>query len=61
MTATSLVQVGHRVRQGQQIGTVGMTGRATGPHLHWSVMWREARLDPILLLGPVAATAPAVP
>jgi len=61
MTATSLVQVGDRFRQGQQIGTVCMTGRATGPHLHWNVMWREARLDPILLLGPAAATAPAAP
>lgn len=48
--ATSLVQVGDHVRQGQQIGTVGMTGRATGPHLHWSVTWRGARLDPLLLV-----------
>jgi hypothetical protein len=48
--ATSLVKVGDRVRQGQPIGTVGMTGRATGPHLHWSVKWRDARLDPILLV-----------
>ena len=48
--ATSLVQVGDHVRQGQQIGTVGMTGRATGPHLHWSVVWRGARLDPLLLV-----------
>jgi murein DD-endopeptidase MepM/ murein hydrolase activator NlpD len=48
--ATSLVQPGDHVRQGQQIGTVGMTGRATGPHLHWSVVWRGARLDPLLLV-----------
>jgi murein DD-endopeptidase MepM/ murein hydrolase activator NlpD len=45
------VGVGDVVRQGQQIATVGMTGRATGPHLHWSVMWRGARLDPLLLVG----------
>jgi murein DD-endopeptidase MepM/ murein hydrolase activator NlpD len=49
-----LVSEGDRVRQGQPIGRVGMTGRATGPHLHWSIKWREARLDPILLAGPDA-------
>ena len=45
------VQVGDRVRQGQYIGRIGMTGRATGPHLHWSIKWREARLDPLLFAG----------
>lgn len=40
------VQVGDRVRQGQEIGRVGATGRATGPHLHWSLVWNGARLDP---------------
>ena len=49
-----LVRVGERVRQGQPIGQVGMTGRATGPHLHWSLRWREARLDPMLFAGPMA-------
>jgi murein DD-endopeptidase MepM/ murein hydrolase activator NlpD len=51
--ATLAVKVGDVVRQGQQIATVGMTGRATGPHLHWSLMWRGARLDPLLLAGPM--------
>jgi murein DD-endopeptidase MepM/ murein hydrolase activator NlpD len=45
-----LVKKGDRVVQGQPIGRIGATGRATGPHLHWSVKWRDARLDPFLLL-----------
>jgi murein DD-endopeptidase MepM/ murein hydrolase activator NlpD len=50
---TLRVKVGDVVRQGQVIATVGMTGRATGPHLHWSLTWRGARLDPLLLAGPM--------
>lgn len=49
------VKVGDVVRQGQYLGNIGMTGRATGPHLHWSIKWREARLDPLLLTGPMGA------
>lgn len=48
-----LVHEGDRVRQGQPIGRIGATGRATGPHLHWSIKWRDARLDPILFTGPM--------
>jgi murein DD-endopeptidase MepM/ murein hydrolase activator NlpD len=48
-----LVHEGERVRQGQVIGRVGMTGRATGPHLHWSIKWRDSRLDPLLFAGPM--------
>ena len=44
------VEEGQRVRQGQRLGTVGSTGRATGPHLHWSLKWRDARLDPLLFV-----------
>lgn len=51
--ARSHVELGQRVGQGQLIGTVGATGRATGPHLHWSVKWNDARLDPELLAGPM--------
>lgn len=51
--ATLAVKVGDVVRQGQVIATVGMTGRATGPHLHWSLMWHRARLDPLLFTGPM--------
>ena len=44
------VTTGQVVRQGQPLGTVGATGRATGPHLHWGLRWRTARLDPLPLL-----------
>ena len=47
------VRVGQRVRQGQPIGLVGKTGRATGAHLHWGMKWRDARIDPLLLAGPM--------
>ncbi|MEI9927245.1 MAG: M23 family metallopeptidase [Sphingomonas sp.] len=47
------VKVGEHVRRGQPIGLVGMTGRATGPHLHWGMKWREARIDPLLVAGPM--------
>ena len=47
------VKEGDLVRQGQFIGRIGATGRATGPHLHWSLKWRESRLDPLLFVGPM--------
>lgn len=46
-----LVREGERVRQGQHIGDVGASGRATGPHLHWGLTWRDSRLDPLLFVG----------
>jgi len=52
-SATIVVREGQRVRQGQFLGTVGATGRATGPHLHWSLKWQDSRLDPLLFLGPM--------
>lgn len=51
--ATNAVREGQRVRQGQLIGTVGASGRATGPHLHWSMKWNDSRIDPQLLAGPM--------
>ena len=45
-----MVSEGDEVKQGQHIGNVGSSGRATGPHLHWSLKWRDARLDPLLFL-----------
>ncbi len=45
------VKPGDHVRQGQPIGASGMTGRATGPHLHWALRWNDAKLDPMLVAG----------
>lgn len=44
------VKVGDRVEKGQVIGLVGMTGRATGPHMHWGMNWLKVRIDPQLML-----------
>ena len=49
--ASVSVREGQAVRQGQPIGTVGATGRATGPHLHWSLVWNGARVDPQRVAG----------
>lgn len=47
------VSEGDVVEQGQYLGRIGSSGRATGPHLHWSLKWRDARLDPLLFTGPM--------
>jgi hypothetical protein len=47
------VQPGEHVRRGQVIAQSGASGRATGPHLHWSLKWRDARIDPSLIAGPM--------
>lgn len=49
------VKEGEAVRRGQRLGTVGSTGRATGPHMHWGMKWGDARIDPLLLAGPMPA------
>ncbi|MBL4895211.1 MAG: M23 family metallopeptidase [Emcibacter sp.] len=48
---TVSVRTGQQLTQGDQIGTVGATGRATGPHLHWGLNWYKERLNPALVLG----------
>ena len=44
---------GQVLSQGDQLGTVGKTGRATGPHLHWGMTWKSTHLDPALVTGPM--------
>ncbi len=43
---TITVEVGDTVKQGEQIGTIGSTGRSTGPHLDWRINLGKTRLDP---------------
>ena len=45
------VQPGEAVSKGQRLGLSGMTGRATGPHLHWSVILNGALVDPQLFVA----------
>ena len=49
-----LVHQGDRVQRGQLIALSGMTGRATGPHVHWGVYWFGAHLDAQRLVAPMA-------
>ena len=46
-----MVSVGDTINQGEIIGTVGSTGRSTGPHLDFRVNWFQTRLDPMSLLN----------
>jgi Peptidase family M23/Putative peptidoglycan binding domain len=48
--AMLLVQVGERVSAGEVLATVGATGHATGPHLHFEVHVRDAAIDPLSAL-----------
>lgn len=45
------VTAGQEIGQGEIIARVGMTGRVTGPHLHWSVSLNNTRIDPALFLS----------
>ena len=45
------VQAGDPVSQGQRVGLSGMTGRASGPHLHWSMVLNGVMVDPALFIS----------
>lgn len=51
------VKPGARVTIGQKIGEVGMTGRVTGAHLHWTVSLNKTAIDPLLLTPGAAPSA----
>jgi len=44
------VQPGSHIKPGQVIGSVGKTGRVTGPHVHWAVFLNGTAVDPLLFL-----------
>ncbi|MEM6406422.1 MAG: M23 family metallopeptidase [Pseudomonadota bacterium] len=52
------VRVGDQVQQGQLVGRIGATGRATGPHLDWRMKLRQHQVDPQLLVPPMPGTTP---
>jgi murein DD-endopeptidase MepM/ murein hydrolase activator NlpD len=54
----TLVREDQIVEQGATLGRVGATGRATGPHLHWSIRLGGARIDPAAVLDVLGPSAP---
>ena len=48
------VRAGERVTAGQTLGTVGQTGNATGPHLHFEILHKGLRYDPAQALQDAA-------
>ena len=51
------VTPGQTVARGDVLGTVGATGRATGPHLHWTASLQDVRVDPLALMAVFTALA----
>ncbi len=47
------VEVGDEVKRKQVVGTVGSTGRSTGPHLHWTVSLQGTKVDPEILMDAI--------
>ena len=45
------VKVGQKIKQGEIVGTLGQTGRATGPHLDIRLNWFDVKLDPMSILN----------
>ena len=45
------VVAGDQLAQGDPLGTIGQTGRATGPHLHWGISLNDVRVDPSLWIN----------
>ncbi len=52
------VKPGQKLQQGDQLGAVGMTGRVTGPHLHWTVFLNQTSVDPSLFIADQLVTRP---
>ena len=48
---TVIVSVGDKINKGDIIGTVGSTGRSTGPHLDFRINWFQTRLDPMTVIN----------
>ncbi len=55
------VKDGQTVAQGDTLGAVGMTGRVTGPHLHWGISLNDARIDPKLFFEDIKTQLAAKP
>jgi murein DD-endopeptidase MepM/ murein hydrolase activator NlpD len=53
---SAAISVGDTVQRGSIIGTVGSTGRSTGPHLDWRLDWQGRRIDASLAAGPMPET-----
>lgn len=49
------VELGQSLIRGEIIGTIGQSGRVTGPHLHWGVSLNDARIDPALFFDDLNA------
>jgi murein DD-endopeptidase MepM/ murein hydrolase activator NlpD len=52
-----LVKTGDHISAGQEVAEVGMTGRASGPHLDWRINWFNVHLDPQLIAPPMPVSA----